>query len=123
MTPLMAGFHRIALGPMEFPPLGGTRTSMHRLDCLLEILGPEWVAALGSDMTQTAFRFLSRWATPIRSSELARLGSAAGIQQQSRRSWGPQRAGEVVAAEATLALWGPDGLDYEELAADSRRSI
>ena len=37
---------------------------MQRLDALLEILGPDWVAALGSDMTQTAFKFLAGWANP-----------------------------------------------------------
>ncbi|HEX3540370.1 MAG TPA: transposase, partial [Acidimicrobiales bacterium] len=29
-------------------------TCMQRLDCLLELLGPAWVAAIGSDMTLTA---------------------------------------------------------------------
>lgn len=94
-------------------------TSMHRLDCLLEILGPEWVAALGSDMTQTAFRFLARWANPHQVKRIGQARLARWFQQQTRKSWGPLRAAEVIAAaEATLALWGPDGLDYEELAAD-----
>lgn len=94
-------------------------TSMNRLDCLLEILGPEWVAALGSDMTQTAFRFLARWANPHQVKRIGQARLGRWFQHQSRRSWGPQRAAEVIAAaEATLALWGPDGLDYEELAAD-----
>ena len=39
-------------------------TSMQRLDCLLELMGPAWVAALGSDMTKTAFDFSH--ATPTR---------------------------------------------------------
>ncbi|MDP3983519.1 MAG: transposase [Acidimicrobiia bacterium] len=39
-------------------------TAMHRLDSLLEILGPGWVEALGSDMTQTAFRFFGHLRQP-----------------------------------------------------------
>lgn len=92
---------------------------MQRLDALLEILGPEWVAALGSDMTQTAFKFLVGWAHPHRVKRLGRARLARWFQAQTRKSWGPQRAGLVVAAaEATLALWGDDGLDWDELAAD-----
>jgi transposase len=94
-------------------------TSMHRLDALLEILGPEWVQALGSRLTQTAFRFLVRWANPHQVKRLGRARLAHWFQRQTRKSWGDQHAAEVVAAaEATLALWGPDGLDYEALAAD-----
>lgn len=39
-------------------------TSMQRLDCLLELMGPAWVGAIGSDMCKTAFRLLSRYANP-----------------------------------------------------------
>lgn len=93
--------------------------SMHRLDALLEILGPAWVDALGSDMTQTAFRFLACWANPHQVKRLGRARLGRWFQKQTRRSWGPQRADAVLgAAEATLALWGSDGLDYEALAAD-----
>lgn len=41
-------------------------TSMARLDALLEIMGPAWVAALGSDMSLTALRFWPATATPAR---------------------------------------------------------
>ena len=44
---------------------------MARLDALLEILGPAWIAALGSDMTLTALRFLARYANPV---QVKRLG-------------------------------------------------
>ena len=92
---------------------------MHRLDALLEILGPDWVAALGSDMTQTAFRFLTQWAHPHRVKRLGRARLGRWFQTQTRKAWGPRRADAVVgAAEATLALWGDDGLDWDELAAD-----
>jgi transposase len=94
-------------------------TSMQRLDSLLEILGPEWVETLGSDMTQTAFRFLSRWANPHQVKRMGRARLARWFQHQTRKAWGDERASLIVAAaEATLALWGPDGLNYEELAAD-----
>ena len=48
--------------------------AMARLDALLEILGPAWIAALGSDMTLTALRFLARYANPV---QVKRLGKAA----------------------------------------------
>lgn len=94
-------------------------TCMHRLDALLEILGPEWVEALGSDMTQTAFKFLATYANPHQVKRMGRERLARWFQRETRKAWGPRRAEAVVhAAEATLALWGPEGLDYEELAAD-----
>jgi transposase len=92
---------------------------MQRLDALLEILGPDWVAALGSDMTQTAFKFLAAWANPHQVKRIGRARLARWFQRQTRKAWGERRADAVVsAAEATLALWGPAGLDYEALAAD-----
>ncbi len=94
-------------------------TCMQRLDALLEILGPDWVAALGSDMTQTALRFLAGWANPHQVKRIGRDRLARWFQRQTRKAWGDRRADAVVgAAEATLALWGPAGLDYEALAAD-----
>ena len=92
---------------------------MQRLDALLEILGPDWVAALGSDMTQTAFKFLAGWANPHQVKRIGRARLARWFQRQTRKAWGERRADAVVsAAEATLTLWGPAGLDYEALAAD-----
>jgi transposase len=94
-------------------------TSMHRLDSLLEILGPQWIEALGSDMTSTVFRFLTRWANPYQVKRMGRVRLGRWFQRQTRKAWGDQRAADVVAAaETTLALWGPDGLDFEALAAD-----
>jgi hypothetical protein len=94
-------------------------TCMHRLDALLEILGPAWVEALGSRMTQTAFKFLTRWANPHQVRRIGRARLARWFQKETRKQWGEQHAeAEGSAAEATLALWGPSGLDYEALAAD-----
>jgi len=94
-------------------------TCMQRLDALLEILGPDWVAALGSDMTQTSFKFLAAWANPHQVKRMGRARLARWFQRETRKAWGDRRADAVVsAAEASLALWGSDGLDYEALAAD-----
>src|SRR5919201_1098925 len=60
------------------------RTScMQRLDALLELLGPDWVAALGSDMTQTAFKFLTGWANPHQVKRLGRARLARWFQRQT----------------------------------------
>lgn len=92
---------------------------MHRLDALLEILGPEWVQVLGSDMTQTVFRFLVRWANPHQVKRMGRARLQHWFERQSRNGKSDHHADGVVdAAEATLELWGHDGLDYESLAAD-----
>src|SRR5919204_59737 len=95
---------------------------MQRLDALLEILGPDWVEALGSDMTQTTFKFLAGWANPHVVKRIGRARLARWFQRQTRKAWGQRRADAVVAAAAaTLALWGPAGLDYEALARRYRR--
>lgn len=94
-------------------------TAMHRLDSLLEILGPGWVEALGSDMTQTAFRFLATYANPHQVKRLGRARLTRWFQHHTRKAWGSGRADLVVAAaEETVALWGNDGLDFGSLAAD-----
>jgi hypothetical protein len=48
-------------------------TAMARLDSLLEILGPGWIDALGTRMTQTTFKFLVANANPH---QVKRLGAA-----------------------------------------------
>jgi len=94
-------------------------TCMQRLDALLEIMGPAWVEAIGSDMCQTAFKFLATWANPHQVRRLGRARLARWFQRETRKAWGERRADAVVsAAEATLELWGPTGLDWDALAAD-----
>jgi transposase len=94
-------------------------SSMHRLDSLLEILGPGWTDALGTRMTQTAFRFLVQYANPHQVKRLGKARLALWFQHHSRRAWGPERAQQMIdAAHASIALWGCDGLDFEALAAD-----
>lgn len=94
-------------------------TAMHRLDSLLEILGPGWTDALGTRMTQATFKFLAAYANPHQVKRLGQARLGRWFQHHTRKAWGPERAAAVVAAaEATIALWGNDGLDFEALAAD-----
>ena len=94
---------------------------MARLDALLEILGPAWIAALGSDMTLTALRFLARYANPVQVKRLGKARLAAFFRRSSRQAWADERADAIIeAAATTLRLWGADGgeLDFDALAAD-----
>lgn len=94
-------------------------TAMHRLDSILEILGPGWTDALGTPMTKTTFRFLASYANPHQVKRLGRARLARWFQHHSRNALGLERADAVVAAaEATIALWGNRGVDFETLAAD-----
>ena len=94
-------------------------TAMHRLDSLLEILGPGWTDALGTRMTGTTFKFLAAYANPHQVKRLGRARLARWFQHHSRKAWGLERADAIIAAaETTLGLWGNDGLDFDALAAD-----
>ncbi len=94
-------------------------TSMARLDALLEILGPAWVAAIGSDMSLTALRFLARYGDPRKVKRVGNARLAEFFRRSSRGAWHHERAAAVIdAADATLRLWGPDGMDFDSLAAD-----
>lgn len=94
-------------------------TSMARLDALLEIMGPAWTAALGSDMCLTALRFLARYGHPHKVKRLGKTRLAEFFRRSSRGAWHHERAAAVMhAAEATLRLWGGDGIDFDALAAD-----
>jgi hypothetical protein len=82
-------------------------TAMHRLDSLLEILGPGWTDALGTRMTQTTFKFLAVYAHRHQVKRLGRARLARWFQHHTRKAWGPERAAAVIAAaEATIALVG-----------------
>lgn len=95
-------------------------TSMARLDALLEVLGPGWVAALGSDMCLTALRLLARYGHPLKIKNLGKARLAEFLRSSSRGAWHHERAAEIMAAaETTVRLWGgPDGMDFDALAAD-----
>jgi transposase len=94
-------------------------TCMQRLDSLLEILGPQWTQALGSDLAKTALKFLANWANPYAVRRLGRARLARWLNRTSRGAWGDLRAGQLMTAAAiTLELWGADGMDFDALAAD-----
>jgi transposase len=94
-------------------------TSMARLDALLEIMGPGWITALGSDMCLTALRFLARYGHPHKVKRLGKARLAEFFRSSSRGAWHHERAAAVMAAVGTtLRLWGDDGMDFDALAAD-----
>jgi transposase len=90
-----------------------------RLDAQLELLGPAWYDALGSNYGKTALAVLARYGDP---SGLLRLGKnrlARFLIRHSRGAWREDKADLLLtAARESLKLWGPDGIDFAELAAD-----
>lgn len=94
--------------------------TLARLDALLEILGPAWVSALGSDLAnKTPLRFLAAgYACPHTVKRLGRARLTRFLYRHSRGAWGEEKAAELLnAAEETLELWAGD-LDFAELADD-----
>jgi len=94
--------------------------SLARLDALLEILGPGWVQALGTDLAnKTPLRFLAAgYACPHTVKRLGMARLARFIYRHSKGAWGEDKAaGLLAAANETLALWESD-LDFGELADD-----
>ena len=90
-----------------------------RLDALVELLGPAWYAVLGSNYGIAALEFLARYADP---NVVIRLGQGRLSRFLIARSGGAWRedhaAGLIVAAKETLTLWGPEGMNFAELAED-----
>jgi transposase len=96
------------------------RTAIYqRLDALLELLGPAWYDALGSNFGKAALAVLARYGDP---SILVRLGHARLTRFLIRHSRGAWREGHaqmlILAAKQSIELWGEDGIDFAELAAD-----
>lgn len=94
--------------------------SLARLDALLELLGPGWHTALGSDLAnKTPLRFLAAgYADPHILKRLGRARLAGFLARHSRGAWKEDKATELLTAAAeTLQLW-VDGLDYPDLAED-----
>jgi len=58
-------------------------TCTQRLDALLEILGPDWICALGTVMTSTVLMFLSRWSDPHQALRLGRKRLTASVLRRS----------------------------------------
>lgn len=96
------------------------RTAVYsRIDALVELLGPAWYAVLGSDYSKSALAFLTRYADPHAVIRLGEARLARFLQARSRGQYGPEPARALVAAaRETFALWGTDGMDFAELAAD-----
>jgi transposase len=96
------------------------RTAIYqRLDAQLELLGPAWYDALGSNYGKAALAVLARYADPT---ALIRLGSARLTRfliRHSRGAWREDHARALLAAaRESVQLWGDDGIDFAELAAD-----
>lgn len=94
--------------------------TLARLDALLEILGPGWVQALGSDLAnKTPLHFLAAgYACPHTVKRLGKARLARFIYRHSRGAWGEDKAVELLeAANETVALWSTE-LDFGELADD-----
>lgn len=90
-----------------------------RLDALVELLGPAWYAVLGSNYGIAALEFLARYADPNTVIRLGRGRLSRFLIARSRGAWRDDHAaGLIVAAKETLALWGPDGMNFAELAED-----
>lgn len=95
-------------------------THLARIDAQLEILGPDWFAALGGDLARTtALRFLAAgYADPntVKRLGAARLGRF--IYRHSRGRLGDKDARMLVdAAEESIRLWSTE-LDFSDLADD-----
>jgi transposase len=92
---------------------------LQRLDAQLELLGPAWFDVLGSNYGKAALMLLTRYADPH---GLVRLGHARltrFLTRHSRGWWTEDHADRLLAAaRETLQLWGPDGMNFAELAAD-----
>jgi transposase len=96
------------------------RTAVHaRLDALVELLGPAWYAVLGSNYGIAALEFLTRYADPHAVLRLGQARLSRFLIARSRGAWRDEHAeGLLAAARQTLQLWGAEGMDFAELAAD-----
>jgi transposase len=91
----------------------------HRIDAQLELLGPAWYDALGTDYGKATLQFLARYADPTLLIRLGPARLARFLQRYSRGHWREDKAAELIAAaHESLQLWGGDGIDFAELAAD-----
>ncbi|MQA01045.1 MAG: hypothetical protein GEU80_17305 [Dehalococcoidia bacterium] len=89
-------------------------TSLARLDALLEILGPAWLAAFGAGLAnKTPLRFLAAgYACPDTVRRLGKSRAVRFLHRPSRGAWGEDRTDRLLAAaDETRALW-EDDLDY-----------
>jgi len=91
----------------------------HRLDAQLELLGPAWYDALGTDYGKATLQFLAHYADPATVIRLGQARLARFLQRYSHGHWREGKAAELIAAaKQSLQLWDTDGMDFAELAAD-----
>ncbi len=92
---------------------------LQRLDAQLELLGPAWYDVLGSNYGKAALMLLTRYADPNVVIRLGHARLARFLVRHSRGLWAEDHAARLLAAaRETLQLWGPEGMDFAELAAD-----
>jgi transposase len=92
---------------------------LHRLDALLELLGPAWTAALGSDPGKAALAVLERYADPHALQRLGRARLSRLLIRTSRGAWREDKADALLAAaRESAALWPAGAIDFAELAED-----
>jgi transposase len=96
-----------------------------RLDAQLELLGPAWYDALGSNYGKAALAVLARYADPTTLLKLGRARLTRFLVRHSRGAWRDDHAAALLAAaRESVQLWGSDtdgsgsGIDFAELAAD-----
>jgi transposase len=95
-------------------------TIIARLDCYLELLGPDWHAAFGGDLTlYTCLRFLAAgYADPHAARRLGKSRLTRLVWRWSHGAWGEEHAARLLGAAAeTLQLWDTE-LSYPDLADD-----
>lgn len=96
-------------------------TSLARLDALLEVLSPDWHAALRGDLAKkTPLKLLAAgYADPHALNRIGRARLARFVYRHSRGAWGePDADALLAAARATLDLWGDHDLAFPDLADD-----
>lgn len=90
-----------------------------RLDAQLELLGPAWYDVLGSAYGKCALALLARYADPNALLKLGHARLTRFLIRHSRGAWRDSHATALLAAaRESLQLWGGDGIDFAELAAD-----
>ena len=85
--------------------------SGHRLEALLELLGPAWTAVLGTDpgKVKAACSVLERYADPHALLRLGRARLARLLIRTSRGQWREDKADALLAAPARPSSSGPTG--------------
>ena len=90
-----------------------------QIDALLQLLGPAWAEALGSDPGAAAVELLARYASPDRVLALGPARLTRFLHKHSRGQFGAAKAAQfLAAARESKQLWTDDELDFEALAMD-----